>query len=155
MAESGPRTYAPVQCSSPTNSTGSLGTVAQDKFEIESLELRLHGNNALTRMKGQSDLELQELESRPPTRMEIRQDATSIVYPIVKSLPEVVELNRELTRKKIYNAMEIENMQHKIKITQLRNQLEYLEKLEKIGGVAQGDFNSQPQNKEHRQLTQQ
>ena len=142
MAESEQGTCAPVQCSSPTNSTGSLGTVVQD--EIESPELRLHGNNAFTRMKGQSDLKLLEQESRPPTRMKIQQTPTSIVYPIVESLPEVVELNRELAKKKIYNAMEIEDMQHKIKITQLRNQLEYLENLEKIGGVAQvHHFNDQ------------
>ena len=117
MAYSDAVPYAPIRCSSPPDSAESLGIVEQK--EIESSELRLHGHNDITRINEQRDPESCEQESRPPTRTGI-QYPRCLVDHIVESHPEVINLKIKHTMQKICHAIEIEEIKHKIRTTQLQ-----------------------------------
>ena len=76
-----------------------------------------------------------EQESRPPTRTGL-QCPRCLVDQIVESHPEVIKLKTKYAIQKIRHAIDIEEMEHKIRTTQLQKQIKCLGNLKTLEGVA-------------------
>ena len=125
MAQSESGTCLPIQCSSPPDSTETPDTAAENG--AERLLVESFGNNTT----GESQREMQTL--------------LSFAQSIAETLPDVVKQKKDLEMQRIHHKMEIEDMQHQIKITQLRSELEYLESMRTLRDGVQGELTANQQ----------